>query len=134
MAVSIKVTLDGGNVPDYEAILSRFVAGAAQKIRSRMREKLHEPKHGRLYARKRGAGFSRSHVASAHGEAPASDTGAFERSLTVIRKSTLEADITTNLGYPAILEDPQKLNRPLWLATVDEMLPVLENDLMQAMV
>lgn len=120
-----------GKEPDYEAATARFIRTAAQKIRMRMREKMHEPKSGRLYARKRGDGFRRSHRASAQGEAPASDTGAMERSLTIIRKSSLESLITTNLDYPVYLEDPDKLDRPLWLATVDEMLPMLENDLMQ---
>lgn len=120
-----------GREPDYEAVTSRFIRFAAQKIRMRMREKMHEPKSGRLYARKRGEGFRRAHRASAPGEAPASDSGAMERSLTIVRKSSLESLITTNLDYPVFLEDPQKLDRPLWLATVDEMLPELSNDLAQ---
>ena len=119
-----------GNAPDYEAAMSRFIAQAAQKVRRRMREKMTEQKSGRLYARKRGEGFSRSHRASAKGEAPASDSGRMSRSLEVIKKSSLEAMITTDLGYPVILETEK--NRPLWQATLDEMLPVLENDLVRA--
>lgn len=124
-----------GSPPDYEAILSRFVATAAQKIRQRMREKLHDQKHGTLYAKNRGEGFTRAHQASAPGEAPASDTGAFERSLNIVRKGTLEADLETNLGYPGLLEfgTGKMQPRPLWLAAIDELLPVLENDLRRAM-
>lgn len=130
--IGIKTSVEG-STPDYEAIFSRFVITAAHRIRARMRDKLHEKKTGRLYSRKSGKGFGRSHQASARGEAPASDTGALERSLNVVRVNTLEADIKSALGYPAILEDPNKLDRPLWLATVDEMLPVLEHDLLQSL-
>jgi len=121
-----------GDVPDYEAILSRFVATTApQKIRSRMKEKLRERKTGRLYSEQGGEGFTRAHRASAEGEAPAGRTGALERSLKIVHPGTLESEIVSALGYPAILED--EMNRPLWGASRDEMIPILENDLLQAM-
>ena len=129
-AIRLEITRTG-DVPDYDAMMSRFITQAAQKIRQRMRNKLVEEKHGRMYARKRGEGFTRAHRASAEGEAPASDTGALSRSLEVIKKNSLESEITSSLGYAGILEDPQKLNRPLWQASLDEMLPILEMDLYQ---
>lgn len=129
-AIRLEITRIG-EAPDYDAVMSRFITQAAQKIRMRMRRKLTEPKSGRLYSRKRGEGFSRSHRASAEGEAPASDTDALSRSLDVIKKNSLESEITSDLGYAGILEDPQKLNRPLWQASLDEMLPILEMDLYQ---
>ena len=128
--LSIKTILTG-TLPDYSARLSRFIISAAWKIRARMREKLHEKKSGRIYERKRGGNFTRGHQASAEGEAPASDSGALDRSLTIVRRATLEAAIESALGYPGILEDEMK--RPMWQASLDESLPMLENDLIQAM-
>lgn len=138
-AIRLEITRTG-DVPDYDAMMSRFITHAAEKIRRRMRAKLVEEKHGRTYARKRGEGFLRSHRASASGEAPASDTGALSRSLEIVKENSLEHEITSNLGYAAILEagtvrmgetttgmDP----RPLWQPSLDEMLPILEMDLYQ---
>lgn len=124
--ISVELQSDGKH-PEYDAILSRFVVLAAQKIRRRMRERMEEPKTGRLYARKKGESFLRFHRASAPGESPAKDTGAYSRSLEVVRKSSVEAAIETNLDYPEILET--KKNRPLWLVSVKDVLPELEEDL-----
>lgn len=129
--IGIEISIKGDQLPNYEGILDRFVLQSAHKIRSRMREKLAESKHGRLYRRRGGEGFSRAHRASRRGEAPASDSGALSRSLNVIHPATMTAAIETNLDYPGILES--KMNRPLWAASVDELLPVLENDLYQMM-
>lgn len=120
------------DLPDFDDVLSRFVVHAAQKIRQRFRERMTEPKTGRLYRRKRGDGFTRFHRASAPGESPATDTGAYARSMTVTKRAALESAIETNLGYPEILES--RKNRPMWKVTVDEMMPVLENDLARMMV
>jgi hypothetical protein len=126
----IRITVQG-DVPDYSAELSRFVTRASQMIRQRMREKLNEPKSGRLYPKRGGAGFTRAHRASAPGEAPASDTKALENSLQIAKKGSLESELFSNLGYAGILEAGTKHTapRPLWLATVDEMIPTLENEL-----
>lgn len=123
-----------GDVPDYEAVLARFVALAPQKVRIRMRQKLGESKSGRLYSRKRGEGFRRSHRASAQGEAPATDSGKLGRSLTIMKPSTMESALESNLIYAPILEAPDQLNRPMWLASLDELIPELTNDLAEMMV
>jgi len=127
-------TTISGDVPDYEAALARFVALAPQKVRIRMRQKLGESKSGRLYSRKRGEGFRRSHRASAQGEAPATDSGKLGRSLAIVKLSTMESALESNLVYAPILEDPNQLNRPMWLASLDELIPELTNDLAAMMV
>jgi hypothetical protein len=115
--------------PDYEGRLARWAMLAAQKIRRRMRERMDEAKHGRVYARRRGGGFQRFHRASARGESPARDTGAYDRSLNVVRRGTLGAAIETVLGYPLILESIKGLNRPLVRPAVEDTLPELATDL-----
>ncbi len=103
-----------------------FVKLAAQKIRQRMRDRMTGSRTGRLYRRSGNSGFARMHRASAPGESPANDTGAYSRSLAVLMRSSLEAQIVTNLGYPAVLE---RMNRPLARPSVDETLPDLAHDL-----
>lgn len=129
----LETTIEG-TIPDYEAALARFVALAPQKVRIRMRQKLGESKSGRLYSRKRGEGFRRSHRASAQGEAPATDSGRLGRSLNIVKLGTLESSLESNLIYAPILEDPHQLNRPMWLASLDELIPELTNDLATMMV
>lgn len=121
-----------GNVPDYEGIFTRYILNVApRKIRSRMKEKLHEEKHGRIYPRHEGEGFTAAHRASAEGEAPAGDSGDLERSLTIVQKASMEAAIESALGYAGRLEF--EMNRPMWGAALDETIPIIENDLIQAM-
>lgn len=109
------------NFPPYADILARWVKMFAHKVRQRMRERLRGAKHGRVYPRKSGTGFSRFHRASAKGESPATDTGAYDRSLSIIMRNSMEASIQTNLGYPFILEE--HMNRPLAKPSVEDMLP-----------
>src|ERR1043166_1207589 len=111
IGIDIKVS---SRVPDIGGILDNWITRSLVKIKARMKQKLHEPKRGRLYVKKRGAGFVRAHRASAPGEAPATDTYALENSIQ-IQKGTLEGAIFSNLDYSEILED--KMKRPLWEAT-----------------
>lgn len=126
----IKITIEG-KIKDFLADLSRFISWAVQHLRRRMREKLNGKKSGKLYPKRRGQGFVGFHQASAPGEPPASDTKAFENSLEIQKKGSLEWFLFSNLGYPGLLEEGTKFikPRPLWLTTVDEEIPTLENEL-----
>lgn len=121
--MNIRISIQG-DLSSLDKGLNNFPSKAAQIIRQRMRERLGEPKSGRLYKRRGGQGFSRSHRASAQGESPATDTGAYDRSLKITKGDAFGAAIETNLNYPAILET--KLNRPLWQPSVNDVLPELE--------
>lgn len=68
---------------------------------------------------------SRTHIASAPGEAPATDTGRLANSITFDRVGALSATVGSELAYAAALEfgtsriDP----RPAWVPAVEQMRP-----------
>lgn len=130
--MSIETTIKG-ELPDFRKLLGDFTESSAKKIRERLIEKLNEQKSGAFYG---------SHQASAPGESPASDSKALENSIEApaIAANTLEAIVASHAGHASMLEEGTKDEdgkiliepRPLWDATADEMLPVLENDLIKA--
>ena len=61
---------------------------------------------------------TRTHQASAEGEAPRTDSGGLINSIKR-RSSRTKAVVGTKLKYADTLEDPNKLNRP-WMKTVSE--------------
>ena len=87
----------------------------ATKIRNRiLTGMLREPKHGRVYKRKR-----TRHRASAPGEYPASDTGEMARSITFdARDMEIEVgSIITGTPYPVYLEEgTERMDARPWLA------------------
>jgi len=77
---------------------------------------------GKLYKRKRGATFTRSHRASAKGQRPAIDTGKLLRSTKHKKTGPLTAEVTTvakdkGFDYASRLEN--KMNRPIQNAPKD---------------
>lgn len=114
------------NFPDYADRVGRFVVQAAHKIRERMRQRMTGTRTGRMYLRGKGFGFTKWHRASAKGEELAKDTGKYSQSLNVIRKSSVEAAIESNLVYPFALV---KRGRVLAKPSVAELMPELGHDL-----
>lgn len=131
--IAITLKLQNTDALDFTDALSRFINQATRKIRKGISNRMRQSKSGRVYLRGKGQGFSHSHRASAPGEAPASDTGAYERSLSIIRLSSLESAIETNLVYPELLEEgtPRIKPRPMWGVVVDDLIPELEQDLVR---
>ena len=69
------------------------------------------PHTGRLYRRKRGQSFRRSHRASAPGQRPSPDTGKLLNSVSDKRVGELTHEVSANTPYAPILQD--KLDRPI---------------------
>jgi hypothetical protein len=102
-----------------EAAIGRFVRKGAGYVKGQLVTKIAAAKSGRRYG---------SHIASAPGEAPASDSGNLIGSITEIFPSTLEAKIGTPVEYALYLEEgtSRMEPRPLWDVTAKESLPTLE--------
>ncbi len=67
---------------------------------------------GRLYKRKRGQGFTRSHRASARGQRPAIDTGKLLNSVNDRRLGPYKVKVSVDTPYAPILQSP-KLDRKI---------------------
>lgn len=124
--ISVKVDQAGADrkIAGVEKGLQRFVKKAAAVIETGVKTAMAEPKHGRAY--KRG---SKVHIASAKGEAPAVDSGAYLGSIQTIYPSTLEAVIGSNAaanGFPYPVHLEEVMERPLWEKTAKESLPTLD--------
>lgn len=89
-----------------------IVSDIAREIDSGVRLEMSLPKRGRKYRRKRGA-----HTASAVGEAPAIDSGAYVRNIGIYpkTKSLVKYIGVKNTPYAGALEDPAVMNRPVWI-------------------
>lgn len=107
-----------------EAAISRFVRKSALYIEGELKSSIAEPKSGRSYKR----GKDKTHVASAPGESPASDSSNYIGSIQTIIESSLEAKVGTNVEYAVYLEEGTATieQRPLWEQTAKEVLPTLE--------
>lgn len=90
-------------IPELTAELRQRAAELVTKtafgIQGRIRISMSGPKRGRIY--KRG---SRTHQASAPGEAPAIDYGALVNSISVVSEGDLLKIVGTNIEYAAVLE------------------------------
>lgn len=123
----IRITVDN-EVPELmdkvQAAVSRFVRKGILHIEGEVKSSIAEPKSGRSYKR----GKDKTHVASAPGESPASDSSNYIGSIQPLFESSLEAKVGTPLEYPVYLEDGTDTieKRPLWEKTVEEGLPTLE--------
>lgn len=82
-----------------------IVRDTAAQIELDWKARMTEPKHGRIYYRKGG----KTHQASAEGEAPAVDYGAYSNSIQQTQITDLEVHVGTHMTgsegpYPALLE------------------------------
>ena len=105
--------------------LSNLVSRNARNFRQDTKNKMiRGSKSGRLYSKKRGAGFTRSHRASARGERPAPDTQTLVNAISSRSLSDTSAEvyiaerINPETGTPAsryaeYLNDPEVLDRPI---------------------
>lgn len=75
---------------------------------------------GRLYRRKGGQGFKRSHRASARGQRPAIDSGKLLNSIQDKRRNDFSGEVFAGADYAKYLQS-EKLNRPIMVdSDVDE--------------
>ena len=91
------------NIPNLTAALRRRAAAlvdtTANTVRFEAIAPMSGPKSGRIYRR-----GSRTHQASAPGEAPAIDYGVLANSIQVERESDLRQTVFTNTEYAVYLE------------------------------
>ena len=107
-----------------EKAISRFIRKGVTHIEGELKSSIAEPKSGRKYKRKGG----KTHVASAPGESPASDSSDYINSIGPPIFETLEGKVGTPLEYPVYLEEGTSTiaERPLWAQTAHDVLPTLE--------
>lgn len=77
---------------------------------------------GKVYKRKGGRGFTRSHRASARGQRPAPDTGKLSRSTKHKKTGELKGEVTTiakNKGFDYSAHLENDLGRPIQNAPAD---------------
>lgn len=93
--------------------MSNFIRRQAKDFTQLTKRRIIESKpSGRLYARKRGVGFTRSHRASARGQRPAIDSGKLLNSIKDRRISETSAESFAGAYYAEYLQS-ERLNRPI---------------------
>lgn len=125
MNIGVKVTRVDVNVDTPEAI-KRKVAECSSSIVERIVSRITAPKSGRAYRRRRG-GRTVMHIASAPGEAPASDTGALLGSIQLDLSNPLHAVISIGAEYAELLEKGTRrmAARPYVEVSVEEVVDEL---------
>jgi hypothetical protein len=115
------------------AVVKPTIRRAIRELKSRMQTRFQLPKSGRMYYRPTTPGFAGFQTrggryrASAKGEAPAIRTGRLFRSLLESYPSDLEAVLTVDTPYAAILENPNKLDRPFVRPSIMETVAALNS-------
>lgn len=92
---------------------ANFVGRQAKDFKAVTKRRMIESKPaGRLYPRKRGAGFRRFHRASARGQRPAIDTGKLLNSIEDRRFGEFKAEVFAGAEYAKYLQS-ERLDRPI---------------------
>ena len=103
------------------AEIGKAVQAHSVNVRTGIQRRIQRgPKSGVTYLR-----GSVAHVASAPGEAPATDTGTLASSIAYRRVADLTAEIESRLDYATYLEFGTRsiAPRPSWVPTIEEMRP-----------
>ena len=91
--------------------VAAFIVRQAKDFKDLTKRRMLESRpSGRLYRRKRGAGFIRSHRASARGQRPAIDTGKLLNSINDRRNGDFSRTVSADAEYAKDLQSP-RLNR-----------------------
>lgn len=109
-----------------EDALAKAVTATALILDTDIKQRIQRgPKTGRTYTRGAGQNLSRTHQASAPGEAPATDTGALASSITFRQVSRLTAEVESRLAYAYYLEyGTQRIaQRPAWIPALEKVRP-----------
>jgi len=102
-----------------EVELSKAVNATALTINGEIKKMIQSPpKTGRVYMR----GKDKRHIASAPGEAPATDTGTLVSSITYKQETPLTATVSSRLDYAYYLEFGTKniKPRPAWVPATEK--------------
>lgn len=84
-----------------------------------------------LYDEKFAVAYS-FHRASRKGQPPATDTGALANSIRAKRSGEMHATVATSKNYGAILDDPNKLDRPFFRQTAEEFKAKFKQNIREA--
>lgn len=99
--------------PQRRQAFSNFARRQAKDFKNLTKRRMLQSKPtGRLYKRRRGPGFTRSHQASAYGQRPAIDTGKLLNSIKDRRLDEFSAEAYAGAEYAKHLQS-EGLNRPI---------------------
>ncbi len=122
--MSVNVRVVRNDLPGAELRIQRAASQAVREttfaIESGIKYEMHLPKTGRVYERPTGP-----HQASAPGEAPAVDTGAYINSVNSTFPSSLTGMVSTNQEQAEALEygTERTAPRPVWGRVADAEAP-----------
>ncbi len=111
MPVTIKLSSDVFNTVKLRQSLSNFVGREAKDFKNLSKQRIIKSKpSGRLYRRKGGASFLRSHRASARGQRPAIDSGKLLNSIQDKRINEYRSEAFAGANYAGYVEG---MDRPI---------------------
>lgn len=119
-----------------EAEIAKAVTATALLVDTDIKQRIQRgPKTGRVYTRAAGQNLSRTHQASAPGEAPATDTGVLASSITFRQASKLTAEVESRLAYAYYLEfGTQRIApRPAWIPALEKIRPEFDRRIQAAL-
>lgn len=120
--INLTVRTKFNHIPQIQASLrpqlSQVVRKTALDVETEVKTEMRGPKSGRQYRR-----GSRTHQASAPGQAPAVDLGQYINSIQVENVSELTSKVGTNVEYAMALEYGSRriAPRPVWRPVIEKM-------------
>ena len=111
---------------EVEAEAAKAVKATGLEVISDIKKRIQRgPKTGRVYTRGGGQNLSRTHQASAPGQAPATDTGTLVSSIYFEQNTKLSATVGSRLAYAYWLEfgTTKIAPRPSWMPAVEAAAP-----------
>lgn len=122
--INIQIRTKFNRIPAIQAsvrpMVSRIVRKATLDVEADIKNEMRGPKSGRLYRR-----GSRTHQASAPGQAPAVDLGQLINSIQVENVTDLTSTIGTSVEYAMPLEFGSRrvAARPVWRPVIEKHRP-----------
>lgn len=120
--IQINIRTKYNHIPQIQASIrpavSQVVRKTALDVESEVKNEMRAPKSGRMYRR-----GSRTHQASAPGQAPAVDLGQYINSIQVENVTDLTSKVGTNTEYAMALEFGSRrvAPRPVWRPVIEKM-------------
>lgn len=120
--IQINIRTKYNRIPQIQAsirpLISQVVRKTALDVEAEVKNEMRAPKSGRLYRR-----GSRTHQASAPGQAPAVDLGQLINSVQVENVSELTSKVGTNTEYAYGLEFGSRrvAARPVWRPVIEKL-------------
>lgn len=120
--IHLHVTTKFNRIPQIQASLRPSLSAVVRKtafdVEAEVKKEMRAPKSGRVYRR-----GSRSHQASAPGQAPAVDYGQLINSIQVDNVTELKSTVGTNVEYAMPLEYGSRriAPRPVWRPVIEKL-------------